>query len=415
MTKQADTETPYFAFCPQIDLGQHIQIKSPSDESQDERKIVEDLLPSVLDQPWTNLIPSWEIVVQPLSKMRCFIAFSYSHNVIDGISGIALHRTFLEAMQENQVEHDRIVNPPRRPLKEPFDSPERLPISWSYMLSPILGAYLPKSVASMLGFKASAAQSLPGTWTGAPVSISKEYLTMVQLMSIDNVTLTKVLAACRKNDSKLTGLLHQLILDALAAHLTLSIDSLGYGTAINMRGAIDVSDDTMGMFVSGNYVLHHLSSTTATYSSDQSFDWSTAREITQTLSSRSKDLLNQPIGLLRYLTSIRSWLLSKVGSRRESSYEISNLGVFMPVKEDGRGSGSVEVKEMVFCQPAGVYGPPLVFNVVSVKGGSLSVAVNWQPGALGIGDEEKKEKDLVKKICDDMRQALTRIADGDKK
>jgi hypothetical protein len=385
------------------------------DATQDEREVIEDLLPGILDQPWTNLIPSWEIVVQPFSKTRCFIALSYSHNAMDGISGIAFHRTFLQALQENQTDHDLIVNPQRQQLEEPFDTPGRLPISWSYMLSPILGAYLPKPVASLLGFKASAAQSQPGTWTGAPVFTSKEYLTMVHLMSIDNITLTKVIAACRKNDSKLTGLLHQLIIDALAAHLPLSIDSLGYGTAINMRGAIDVSDDAMGMFVSGNYVLHHLSSTTATCSSDQPFDWSTARDITQTLSSRSKDLVNQPIGLLRYLTSIRSWLLSKVGSRRESSYEISNLGVFMPVKEDGQGSGSVEVKEMVFCQPAGVYGPPLVFNLVCVKGGSLSVAINWQPGALGIEDEEKKEKDLVKNICDDMRQALTKIVDDDKK
>ena len=313
--------------------------------------------------------------------------------------GIAFHRTFLRGMQENRIDNDFMVRPKRKCIADAIDIPGRLPITWSYMLSPLLGAYLPTSVASLFGFKATTSETREGTWTGAKVFVPEEYQTKVHLFSVDEMTLAKALLACRKNSAKLTGLLHQLIINALAANLPSNIDSLGSGTAINMRNTINVSQDTMGMFVTGDYDFHHVDNRTS--SPSQETIWGNAREKTEKLAARAKDLVDQPIGLLRYLTNMRGWFVSKVGQPRESSYEISNLLSFKPIEE---GNRECKIEEMVFCQPMNVYGPPLVFNVVSVQNGPLNVVVSWQPGALGLDSVD--EKDFVREVCESVREGF---------
>ena len=55
--------------------------------------------------------------------------------------------------------------------------------------------------------------------------------------------------------------------------------------------------------------------------------WNSARSITRSLAESATKREDQPLGLLRYAPSIRGWLQGKLGSRRDSSYEVSNLGV----------------------------------------------------------------------------------------
>ena len=93
--------------------------------------------------------------------------------------------------------------------------------------------------------------------------------------------------------------------------------------------------------------------------------------------------------------------MSKVGQPRESSYEISNLLSLKPIEE---GNRECKIEEMVFCQPMNVYGPPLVFNVVSVQNGPLNVVVSWQPGALGLDSVD--EKDFVREVCESVREGF---------
>jgi hypothetical protein len=76
---------------------------------------------------------------------------------------------------------------------------------------------------------------------------------------------------------------------------------------------------------------------------------------------------------------------------------VSNLLVF-----DGSGEGNQSrITKMVFAQPANPPSAPLVFNFVTVKGGSLMCTVTWQEGALGIPLE--KETAFVDEICSSMR------------
>jgi hypothetical protein len=252
---------PYYVFCPQLDLNHHIEIlENVTSREQNEVKTIEQILPSMLDTPWRMGTPPWKIAVLPLSGSRCFICFTYSHGLADGISGIAFHRTFLKALAVGNHslsnDQDLIHKSTRKDLAPAFDTAKNLPISWSYLISPFLGVYLPASIASTLGVRGAANTTTPDTWLGTPIfSKPGSNRTGVEILAIDPTTLDKALKLCRANDAKLTGLLHQLIVSALSGSLPESsnIDSLASQIAINMRSAIGVKNDEIGIFVSGAF------------------------------------------------------------------------------------------------------------------------------------------------------------------
>jgi hypothetical protein len=94
---------------------------------------------------------------------------------------------------------------------------------------------------------------------------------------------------------------------------------------------------------------------------------------------------------------MRSWTAGKIGSKRDSSYEVSNLLAFDPGASDENSSWSLG--NMVFAQPANVTGSPLNLNIVARKGGDLVCSITWQTGALGMVDEQK-EYEFVEIICE---------------
>lgn len=396
-----ETESPYYAFCPQLDLSRHIQFLKHNDES--ERESIQRILPSVLDVEFPASLPPWKIVILPFSDKRCFIAFSYSHTLGDGISAMAFHRTFLTALQAAHTDTDLTCMSLRKTLRPAFDTPHNLPISWSYLLSPLLGAYLPKPIARLFGFRPAASAVTPGTWTGASTFHTADtFQTGVHILSLDAATVTSALQACRPHGAKMTGLLHQLIITALSDSLPRphTIDSFSAQTAINLRATAGVSNDEMGLFVTGDYALVPLQKSIES----AAFDWTLAKTITEKLAIGATKLEDQPIGLLQYLTDIRAWTLSKLGARRDGSYEVSNLLVFKPLGEVKR----CKVTEMVFCQPANVPSSPLCFNVVSAVDGPMNITLSWQIGALGVG-EEKDEKEFVRVVCDRIQDGFTSL------
>jgi hypothetical protein len=413
---------PYYMFCPQLDLNRHIEIlEHITSMEQNEVKTIEQILPSILERPWRMGTPPWKIVVLPLSGSRCFICFTYSHGLSDGIPGIAFHRTFLNALTGGNPSlsnhQDLIYKSTRKDLAPAFDTAKNLPISWSYLLSPLLGVYLPTFIASTLGVRGAANTITPDTWLGTPIfSKPGSNRTGVEILAIDRTTLDKALRLCRANDAKLTGLLHQFIVSALSESLPESsnIDSLASQTAINMRSAIGVKNDDMGIFVSGAFQTFPLqpkhSDSQKLPGLSKVFDWANPKSMTQILATSLNKLQDQPIGLLRYLISIRSWLLSKLGHQRDCSYEISNLMAFRPINV--KSTASCEVKEMYFCQPVHVVSAPLAFNTVSVAdGGALNICVDWQIGAILEEYQEAGEKDFVSRVCRHVENEFQRLVE----
>ena len=385
---ESDTKTPRYKFCPRLELSQHVEIFTRNEAANTDVEAVKRVLATILDAKWPFSIPPWKIVVLPLSVRKCFIGFSFSHGLGDGVSALAFHSTFLKALQEQGLglrEGESLIHTiQRRPLSPAFDTKNNLPISWSFLLAPLLATYLPKS----LGFEANVVN--PSTWVGSPIFYSSEkYQTCVEIISIDADTVAKALRTCRVYGAKLTGLLHQFIIEALSKLLPSRFDQFIAQTAIDLRNAVGVSKDEMGLFVAGNVTV--LDKTDKTGAEKPSFGVATS--MTSKLGAASGRLHDQSVGLLRYLSDIRAWTLSKVGGSRDTSYEISNLTTFKPAKS----AEAPSIQEMVFAQPTNITGSPLQFNVVSVKDGPMNITVTWQPGALGLGNDD--EVDFVDRLC----------------
>lgn len=403
----AEIELPSFHFCPRLDLKHHIQILNVHQSDVTENQTIENVLPQILDSKWPSGLPPWKVVVIPLSKTRCFISFSFSHSLADGTSGLAFHNTFVNALiqqkdlnSQNQAKDTMIHTPKKLPLSPPFDTAQNLPISWSFLLAPLLITFLPSS----LGFKSHIDPITSKTWTGSSMFYSPEtFKTNARILSIDTVAVDRALKICRANGVKLTGLIHQFIVAALFESFPdrQQYDNLAAQTAIDMRQLADASKEEMGLYVSGEKQILY-----APQKTDQEAGalWEAAKLTTEQLAAAVNRRQDHAVGLLRYLNNMHSWMKAKIGERRDTSYEVSNLLSFRPrppssVSENGIGCSVVG---MVFAQPADATGAPLSFNIVSVANGPLVIAITWQAGALDV-EPQISEADFVDKICENIK------------
>ncbi|KAK9365604.1 hypothetical protein V1509DRAFT_632515 [Lipomyces kononenkoae] len=395
----------FYQRVPNINLEEHITI-ADSPTVGDNLTGIEEVIASNLDKPFHRDIPLWRVVVLPLQG-RCFIAFAFSHAIGDGLIGPAFHRTFLNACRspsEPPRSATALIKTPIRPLPAPFDTPERLPISWKFLLAPLFVLILPSFIAKVLGVRASASPADATTWTASAAAFDlKTHHTKLVVREIEAPLLEKALRVVRIHDATLTGLFHQIIARALSKAIpSPNFTNFVSITAINMRRSIGVSNDEMGDFVSGCYLVHPRTDPSPQFTGE---NWAAASSASHRLSETASTLQDQAIGLLRYLPSIRKWMLGKLGKKRDSSYEVSNIGSF-----DAQGvsstDGEVQAKitKIVFAQPGHVDSSPLAFNLASTKGDSLMYTVTWPAGALGF--EEADEKQFVDGICSSIRKDL---------
>lgn len=402
------TDKAYYQRVPTIDLNDHIQIASYSD-SDDDLSRIEKVLASNLDVPLPRRAPPWRIIVLPLQS-NVLIAFTYSHMMGDGPTGSAFHRTFLRALRDGAKDGNpvAIINTPTKGLSEPFDTPQRLPISWTYLLSPLIALVLPSFLSKALRVRSSASPVNAGTWTGSVISFDpKSTPSRVKIRELEAHLLDKVLSASRMHEAKLTGVLQQIIARALSkAVKDSSVTNFISQTSINMRAAIGTSNDEMGEFVSGSYLIHSRSDSSQPFSDT---NWAAATQATHELSESASTLRDQAVGLLRFLPSIRKWTLSKLGQARDCSFEVSNIGALKDQDREAAASKKQPIiSKLVFAQPGHVISAPLAFNFASVTGGNLVYTVSWREGALGMHKDE--ESAFVDEICLSMDQDLRFLA-----
>ncbi|OKL59952.1 hypothetical protein UA08_04825 [Talaromyces atroroseus] len=424
VVKDKHTDKPYYERVPQVNFKDHVSIIGKeatfyADLGGDDSARIEAALPSILDKPWGEL-PPWRIAVLPLRqtsedlsrRSRCFIAFAFSHALGDGNIGTAFHRTFLNAILNPATPvNSTWVMTPDKELPIPFDTPQRLPISWKFLLAPLLAVLLPKSIANFFGLRATVSEVNSETWTGSKMFFDQStFHSRPRLVEIDAAQVERALRLSRKHDARLTSLMHQLIIRALSKAIPgHEFTNFVSGTAVDMRRAIGLSKDEMGLFVNAYHGLHARPSNFALPLSEET--WAQACLMTEKLAECAVSLQDQAVGLLRYVPSIRKWTAAKIGQERDCSYEVSNLGVFdvmTPLGECSERESNCKITKMVFSRPVDAVGAPLAFTMMSLKNGSLVITITWQQGALGVPIES--ESPLVDAICESLRQDFEQLA-----
>ncbi|KAG9592268.1 hypothetical protein KCU77_g7089, partial [Aureobasidium melanogenum] len=399
-----ETEAPEFARPSVLDLNNHINILSTPDLS-DEKNLIKLTLAQTNDHVFIccDKIPPWRITVLPLSAgeqsdtSRYLVLFGYYHSHGDGKSGLAFHKTLLSGLKQAQTadcayDDDPKFASPTTPLLPTLETAGRLLISWSYLLSPLLGAYLPAFIASPLGIRASATPEADDQWAGNKTFFEPEsYQTHLEVVSIGHIHVHKILQECRKHNVKFTGLLHQVIVHALSKELPPETAGCFVSqTAVDLRSHLNgITDADMALCPTAYYELFRRISDddTSTEASPmpEAF-WDAARSTTQNLAKCASTLNDQPVGLLAYLRNMYPWTRGQVGKRRECSYELSNIMSFNPGPFEPEQRWNIE--SMIFSQPANVASGCLNFNVVSRYQGDLTIVISWQAGALDVQDEQ---------------------------
>ncbi|KAM0343433.1 hypothetical protein ACHAPU_008614 [Fusarium lateritium] len=259
------TDKAYYQRVSSINVEQHISIVEDSAVQTDSLEAIGRSLESELDRPFVAGIPPWRIVVLPLSPSQCHVAFSYSHTVGDGISGVAFHKTFLSALRDAPATvPSSTISPPAKPFPEVFDTAKRLPISWSFLLAPFFAEFMPYFLVKMLGLRVSASSVDEGTWTATPVFFDPEtHRNKLKIRQIGASQVNKTVRLARAHDARLTGAMHQLIVRALSKVITdNNVTNFVPQTAINMRRSIGMSNDGAHDVVTGCYTIHARSAAT---------------------------------------------------------------------------------------------------------------------------------------------------------
>lgn len=427
-------ESPVFTRPAKLDLSNHIQIIDPDSDlyksTNDELELFRKVVLETHDQAWPDAerIPPWKIVVLPLpdqansTQKRVYIIYAYSHTHGDAKSALAFHRTFLQGLQTqtaDESDQSLIFEPSSSPLPLPLDEACKLKISWSFLLAPVLAQYMPSIICRLFRIQAAANQlSIDRAYTGEITRYDKDnFRTVSQILIVKHDLLSKVLGVCRSQHSKLTGLLNRLIVHALSDLLPLETAKEFLGQiVVDLRPHIPAYADgmTMGNFVSGAYeTASRIMPDPNSEKYDEAF-WDAVRGTTTRLAVVAGRLDDQPIGLLKYLSNFRSWFLGQLGKKRDSSYEISNIGVFDPTLPKNTNDlattsqQSWAIERTFFSQPANVLGSPLNFQVVTMKGGDMVVTLNWQVGVTGVPDEDG----FAKAILTYLDNGLSEIASG---
>lgn len=431
------TESPTLVRPATLDLANHIDIlnpitPAPSPSSSDAEALRAELaalagpLVHAHDQPFTNCdrAPPWKVVVVPLATApRSFwLLFAYSHSHGDGPSGLTFHRTFLDGLRFHSEIYDAETAwtpPPTPALAPPLEDVAALPVSWGYLLAPVLGTYLPASVAGWLGMRGAVAPAVDGgAWVGGRMRYdAADFRTGVAFGVVAGEVVRGVVGRCRERGAKATGVVHRVVVRVLGRELA----AVGVGerfvaqTAMDLRGVVGADfAEVVGLCVSVAY--HEFKRGDGGEEEDvtewvgsEGF-WEKASETTAQLKERAGTLVDQPIGLLKYLRSMRPWLEGQIGKERDSSYEISNLMVFDPEvkgKKVGEAAEGWKIDGVVFSQPANATGSPVNFNVVTMKGGDMVVALTWQRGVLGVGEDEDG---WARRVCEGVEEGLRAVA-----
>jgi hypothetical protein len=334
-------------------------------------------------------LPLWRVVlVAPQSgpeaadekgegTVRFAVGIFCHHAIGDGLSTRAFQHTFLGVLNRfiTQAPFDKptpkVVTVPKLQLLPNLEMETKLRVSFLFVLKEIFSAFVYARVDSHL-------------WTGPPISAERPRPPRGSIHSflLPAPALGKLLSRCREEKTTVTALISVLVAQKLALMNRNCCHFTG-GIPFSMRKFTDRSFLDMGCYVSSVGVT--FSSSPSTHAkhipcSSISDLWASARSLKKEMNRQASSIYDQPVGLLKFIATsekMKSYFLGLLGGVRKDTFELSNIGVVGDCLDEEL-EGKVTIERSLYTQAPCVYGPPYNFNVVSVKGGGMSIALTWE-------------------------------------
>ena len=349
--------------------------------------------------------PYWRLIVTTYSGDRQKFTASWicHHALADGASAIIFHETFLEGLNEDMrhpmKDVERLVQPPSTPLTPALEELHPMTTSWPLFLSAIAGSMMPGY------FKRT-------PWSGAPIAQSPPQPTLKTIiLSADNTR--KLVARCRSQQTSVTAALSTLLALAIFQATPPSASEITIGVPISLRPVLNLADDQMVNAITNHTTTFRRSDTLAEDGGEDIGQL--ARRVKAELAREvEKKGADNPIALLKYVSNMHDFFMQKLGTQRDATAEVSNLGVYRP---RARGPGintmaptqsshpedqakSWKIGRMLFSQSYNHTGPLISLSAVTGGDGCLVMSFTWPEDSetTGLDEDELDDKRYYPKL-----------------
>ncbi|KFY44938.1 hypothetical protein V495_03189 [Pseudogymnoascus sp. VKM F-4514 (FW-929)] len=335
--------------------------------------------------------PCWRLMIltdqESLSSGPKFAATYVSHHSIsDGMSVMAFHKSFLTALKtaSNVPLSSTVVTSQKVPMLPSLDTAIKLPISAKYMAKALYSEVF--------------ASRPKGLWTGEPTQVVTATHFQSRVISADRTS--AFAAQCKKNQTTVTAALQTLVAATLFELLPPQFTRLNTEVSVSLRRWLKDPIDalSLGMWL-------------ATYEDPyerrqqaQDFSWDEARRSRQlALEFLAREGRDSEIGMMRFLPDIESYCKSRIGKKRDKSFEVSSVGVHDHNKEE-RDDGTSDIQKgdatgnkwrigrMIFSQSSHAPASAITVSVVTGADGCCVLGFTWQEGSVS--------KEMVEKLID---------------
>ncbi|KAK0672787.1 alcohol acetyltransferase [Cercophora samala] len=406
--KDEETSNPYFVFLSSINLDHHLEYLELSNDLDNE---LIQKLEHQHNQCFSDISsqPPWKVTIASIPPQRNgFLAFdvifAVHHSIADGRSTAAFHLKLLNELVCPSARPIPLSNhilrlPPNKQLSPPLEEVVTFTQSWSFMLGTLLRelgpAWFSKSPTAI-------------SWTGKPIT-PEPFQTNLRLIVVPSRAVPSVLAACRQHGTTLTPLLHSLVLASLAK-LVPAQDAQAFcsSTPIDLRPFSDnppgkTDGVPFGVFVTTQ--THHFGSQEIHGDWDEDSIWKTAvslkGRIKEHLGAVPKDDI---MSMLSWVSDWRKFWLSKIGTRRENTWEVSNIGSIRGISDRSHSQPGWQIRRSIMSQGATAAGAAIGVNVAGVSGGDICITLSWQEGIV--------ETNLVERVVLDLQRWLGQLGHG---
>lgn len=322
------------------------------------------------------------------------VIFEFHHAIGDGRSGLAFHRSLLNALNTTSPSQPISGTVVETPASITLATPVELATNVSVSISTFFRLFLENRVLPR--------SWLPGTsaWSGLPCPSQPHRRACVRLHTINPTDAKLLLTLCRKHGCTLNGFLHTLAIYVLSnivhkLNATRSVNekytSLSAGIAIDLRPLTGCSEHTMTTQASGHtYHVPLLDPSRVLPPTDVSFPWDAAKEYSREVQGY-RDKAKEIVGLLKILYKRRDpvqFLNEKLGKKRDLGLRLSNLGRFAPAPESNGRTSVWSIGEVWYCSSNPTTGAALTITAVGSPSGTVNIAYNWGDDAVedGVGD-----------------------------
>ncbi|KAL9586656.1 MAG: hypothetical protein Q9203_003780 [Teloschistes exilis] len=351
-----------------------------------------EVLQELHDKRWSmNSKPLWKLAVlrEPVrspeaGSFKIHIAFVYHHILGDGLSGTAFQKSLLGEIKNTEkaglqtIDVPKVIDTPiYTDLVEPVEKLTSLLIGWLFLLQQLVKEYAPSWLTS----------ASSSTWTGQPVQTLEmcPFRSRVRIAVIWEAEGNLLLKESRRHAISLTSLLTATAVAALAQAVPQAANITGI-TPYSFRRMTGTPEVDMTVQISSfqtSYsadVLDRMRK--ASLASDRAESlWKGAKYFhTQMRNELDKCAQDNVLGLLPYISNHVAYYEKKFGKPRETTFELSNLGVMKIGGDVFPDAWSLD--SMTFTQGAQPAGPAISVNCISVDGGALTIAITWQDSII---------------------------------